>query len=236
MNGPVVAVVQARMGSTRLPGKSLAPVGGRTMLEVMLERVGHSASVDVVWVATTTTERDDAIAEAAARVGVPVFRGSEDDVLGRYVGAATEAGAGTVVRLTADCPLLAPEAIDAVVAALGDGDADLATNAPPAGRTWPDGMDAEAFPRAALEALDAAITDPALREHVTLGFHRDPRWRVRVVDLDRDVGNVRITVDTQEDLDIVRDLLEELLPADPAFGLDAVLAAMDRRGMLPAAS
>jgi spore coat polysaccharide biosynthesis protein SpsF len=230
---PVVAIVQARMGSTRLPGKSLAPVDGRTMLEVMLDRVGRTPVIDAVWVATTTAERDDAVAAAAARAGVPVFRGSEDDVLGRYAGAAAEAGAGTVVRLTADCPLIGPEAIEAVVGALREGGADIATNAPPAGRTWPDGLDAEAFSRDALDALDAATTDPGLREHVTLGFHRDPRWRVRTVDLDRDLGDVRITVDTQDDLDLVRSLLEELLARNPAFDLADVLAALERRDLLP---
>jgi spore coat polysaccharide biosynthesis protein SpsF len=230
---PVVAIVQARMGSSRLPGKSLAPVAGRTMLEVMLERVGRTPVLDAVWVATTTAERDGAVAEAAARAGVPVFRGSEDDVLGRYAGAAAEAGAGTVVRLTADCPLIGPEAIEAAVAGLREGGADLVTNAPPSGRTWPDGLDAEAFGREALDALDAATTDPALREHVTLGFHRDPRWRVRTVDLERDLGEVRITVDTQQDLDLVRSLLEELLAEDPSFGLPELLAALERRGLLP---
>jgi spore coat polysaccharide biosynthesis protein SpsF len=230
---PVVAIVQARMGSTRLPGKSLAPVDGRTMLEVMLERVGRTPVLDAVWVATTTAERDNAVAEAAARAGVPVFRGSEDDVLGRYAGAAAQAGAGTVVRLTADCPLIGAEAIEAVLEALSEGDADLVTNAPPTGRTWPDGLDAEAFSRDALDALDAATADPALREHVTLGFHRDARWRVRTVDLARDLGDVRITVDTQDDLDLVRSLLEELLAADPAFGLPELLAALERRDLLP---
>jgi len=230
---PVVAIVQARMGSTRLPGKSLAPVDGRTMLEIMLQRLRRVGALDAVWVATTTAERDDVVAAAAARAGVPVFRGSEDDVLGRYAGAAAEAGAGTVVRLTADCPLIGAEPIEAVLAALREGGADLATNAPPAGRTWPDGLDAEAFSRASLDALDAATTDPALREHVTLGFHRDPRWRVRTVDLDRDLGDVRITVDTQQDLDLVRSLLEELLAGDPAFGLADLLAALERRDLLP---
>jgi spore coat polysaccharide biosynthesis protein SpsF len=195
--------------------------------------VGRTPVIDAVWVATTTAERDDAVAAAAARAGVPVFRGSEDDVLGRYAGAAAEAGAGTVVRITADCPLIGPEAIAAVVGALREGGADIATNAPPAGRTWPDGLDAEAFGRDALDALDAATTDPGLREHVTLGFHRDPRWRVRTVDLDRDLGDVRITVDTQDDLDLVRSLLEELLARNPAFDLADVLAALERRDLLP---
>lgn len=230
---PVVAIVQARMGSTRLPGKSLAPVAGTTMLESMLARLRDVGVLDAVWVATTVAERDDAVVEAAARAGVPAFRGSEQDVLGRYAGAAAEAGAQTIVRLTADCPLMVAEPIEAVVAALADGGADVATNAPPAGRTWPDGLDAEAFGREALDALDAATDDPALREHVTLGFHRDPRWRVRTVDLDRDLGDVRITVDTTEDLDLVRSLLEELLARDPGFALADVLAALDRRGLLP---
>jgi len=217
---PVVAIVQARMGSTRLPGKVLTEVAGRPLLAHMLERVRRAGTIDDVWVATSTEPRDDAIAALHDRV----FRGSEADVLARFAGAADAAGAATVVRLTADCPLITPDAVDLVVGALGASGADLATNAPPHGRTWPDGTDAEAFPRAVLDRAHAAAGDPADREHVTRWLHR--HGAVEVVDHDPPLGDVRITVDTPEDLAIVRRVLEALLPGRPQFTLDDVLAVL----------
>lgn len=224
---PVVAIVQARMGSTRLPGKVLMDVAGRPALAYMLDRVRRAATLDAVWVATTDDARDDAIAEAAEAEGVPLFRGSEHDVLGRYAGAAEAAAAGTVVRLTADCPLIDPAVIDAVVGGLAASAADLATNAPATGRTYPDGMDVEAMTRATLDTAAAAAVDPLDREHVTR-FLRTGGFRVHEVHLDRDLGDVRITVDTIEDLALVRRLAVTLGEAD--FTLEDVLRALERDG------
>src|SRR5215218_3708456 len=130
----VVAIIQARMGSTRLPGKSLAVAAGRPLLATMLDRVAGATALDAVWVATTEEPRDDPIAALAAGAGAGVFRGSEHDVLSRYAGAAAAAHADVIVRLTSDCPLLDPAVIDRVAGEL-DGH-DLATNAPPTGRTY----------------------------------------------------------------------------------------------------
>lgn len=221
---PVVAVVQARMGSTRLPGKVLMEVCGRPLLAHMLDRVARAGTIDAVWVATSTDPRDDAVAELAAASGHAVFRGSEQDVLARFAGAADAAGAATVVRLTGDCPLITPDAIDLVVGALGASGADLATNAPPQGRTWPDGVDAEAFPRDALERAASTAADPLDREHVTRWLHANAR--VEVVHHDPPLGDVRITVDTAEDLALVRGVLERLLPTRPQFTLDDVLGVL----------
>ena len=218
----VVAIIQARMGSTRLPGKSLAVVAGRPLLATMLERVGTARALDDVWVATTDDPRDDPIVELAAAAGAGVFRGSEHDVLSRYAGAAVAAQADVVVRLTSDCPLLDPAVIDRVVGELDDH--DLATNAPPAGRTYPDGMDVEALTRAALDRADREATATPDREHVTRFLHQGG-FDVRVVGLERDLGDVRITVDTAEDLAVVRGLLETL---PNGFSLDDVLRALGR--------
>lgn len=221
---PVVAIVQARMGSTRLPGKALAEVGGRPLLAHMLDRVAYAGTIDAAWVATTHERRDDPITELAEASGHAVFRGPEHDVLARFAGAAEAAGAATVVRLTADCPLITPDAIDLVVGALAASDADLATNAPPLGRTWPDGVDAEAFTSAALQRAHAEATDPADREHVTRWFHGHAR--VEVVHHDPPLGDVRITVDTPEDLERVRGVLEAGPAGGPEATLDDLLAAL----------
>jgi spore coat polysaccharide biosynthesis protein SpsF len=210
------------MGSTRLPGKALAPVGGRPLLATMLDRVRGAESLDDVWVATTEHPRDDEIDAVARASGAGVFRGSEDDVLGRYAEAAAASDADVIVRMTSDCPLLDPAVVDRVVSEL---DAfDFATNAPPSGRTYPDGMDVEAFTRTALDRAGREARSHDDREHVTPYLHRGG-FRVHVVHLDRNVGDVRITVDTSKDLQRVAALIDTL---PQGFTLDQVLRALGR--------
>jgi len=218
---PVVAIIQARMGSTRLPGKVLADVAGKPLLAHMLERVSLARSLDAVWVATSEAAADDAIARLAEGAGVPVFRGSEADVLGRFAGAAEAAGARTVVRLTADCPLLAPEVIDRVVAAFAEGGHDIATNTGADWRTYPDGMDVEVLSRSTLDRMAATVVDPREREHVTAHLYRGGH-SLREVHLDRPLGDLRITVDTPQDLALV----SRVLSARPGYALDDVLACL----------
>lgn len=209
VTGPVVAIMQARMGSTRLPGKVLADAGGRPLLALMLDRVARAGTLDDIIVATSVHPRDAPVVAAATAAGRASFRGSESDVLERFEAAARATGAGTVVRLTADCPLVAPEGIDLVVGALGGDAACLATNAPPVGRTWPDGLDVEAFSRAALTRAAATADDPADREHVTRWFHRSGA-AVVVVHHDPPLGDLRLTIDTPADLEVVRSILARL--------------------------
>lgn len=220
-----VAIIQARTGSTRLPRKSIAPVLERPLLDLMLERVQQARTLDGIVLATTTAGRDDEIAAVGRSHGVMVFRGSEEDVLSRYLGAAAFAAAEIVVRLTADCPLLDPAVIDRVVTAHGARAAhvDLVTNAPPSGRTYPDGMDVEVFTSEALLRAGVMSCDAGDREHVTRRFHRAP-FHVAVVDLEPAAGDVRITVDHAEDLELVRAVFEDLHPRNPMFSLEDVLA------------
>jgi spore coat polysaccharide biosynthesis protein SpsF len=219
-----VAIIQARTGSSRLPRKSLAPVLGRPLLELMLERVARALTLDEVVVATTHAIGDDEIATVARGCGATVFRGSELDVLGRYLGAARHVAADTVVRLTADCPLLDPAIVDRVVATrrAHAGAADLFTTAPPVGRTYPDGMDVEAFSVEALLRVDALATGGRDREHVTSRFHRAP-FKTSVIDLDPPAGEIRVTVDEARDLELVRAIFERLYPRDPAFSLEDIV-------------
>jgi spore coat polysaccharide biosynthesis protein SpsF len=222
-----VAIVQARMTSTRLAGKVLADVCGQPMLARELGRVMAMKEQDEVVVATTTNAADDAVADLARRSGARVFRGDEHDVLGRYLGAAREAKADVVVRLTADCPLLDPAESDRVVRALVDraGEADYASNV--LRRTYPRGLDTEAFFMDALERAARLGRSGPAREHVTWVMHterRDLFLRHAVVDPSgENASDLRWTVDTPDDLRMVRKVYETLHLADRPWSYLEVL-------------
>ena len=201
----VVAVIQARMGSTRLPGKVLADLAGEPMLDRVVERVRRARRVNAVWVASSANRPDDPIAARCRILGVPVFRGSDHDVLGRFVGAAQESRADVVVRLTADCPLLDGAIIDRVVAEVVSHDGtDYASNV--TARSFPRGLDVEAFTREALARMDQLGQSPAAREHVTIPVRLEhpEAFRCRTVRNEVDDSDLRWTVDTPEDLEFVR--------------------------------
>jgi spore coat polysaccharide biosynthesis protein SpsF (cytidylyltransferase family) len=220
-----VAVIQARSGSTRFPGKVTADLCGRPMLAHVIERVTRAVTVDRVVVATTDLPADDAVADLAARCGAAVTRGPVDDVLGRFVVAAREHGAGVVVRVTADCPLVDPSIIDAVVRARAEQAADYASNLTPP--TYPDGYDAEAVTTACLERLAREVICDYEREHVTARVRERPElFSVVNVAGDRDLSGIRLTVDVPEDLVRVASILAAL-DGDPLPGLSAVVAAIE---------
>jgi spore coat polysaccharide biosynthesis protein SpsF len=203
----VVAIIQARMSSTRLPGKVLKTAGGRTMLERMLERVKRAQTVDQVVVATTTDPSDDAIVRASRKYGAQVFRGSLPDVLDRYYQAAKQYQADIVVRLTGDCPLIDPDLIDEVVNALIDKQVDFACNRlpPPFSRTYPIGLDVEACTFAALENAWRNADQKHEREHVLPFLYAEPgRFKVFQLNHAEDLGHLRWTLDTPEDLQLLR--------------------------------
>ena len=166
-----LCVVQARTGSTRLPGKVLQDLGGRPLLRFMLDRLADLRVDDVV-IATSTLDRDDAVVEIAFDAGRQVVRGSELDVLDRFAGALLTHPADHVVRLTADCPLADPVLVESVLARHLDRGADYTSNVFP--RTFPRGLDCEVMTADALRAADAEAIDPAEREHVTPFLYRRP--------------------------------------------------------------
>lgn len=201
-----VVIVQARMGSSRLPGKALAEVGGRAMLAHQLRRLKRCGSASDIVVATTTRSEDDSIIEVAKAEEVGWFRGSEVDVLGRMIGAAREARADLVVRCTGDCPLIDPDVVDAVVAAAVEPGCDYASNT--LRRTYPRGLDTEALYRDALERAGRLSTSVPSREHVTYYLHaeRPELFLLREVVDTEDNSDLRWTVDTEEDLMLVREI------------------------------
>ena len=223
----VVAITQARMTSTRLPGKVMLPVLGKPLLAWHLERVARAATLDDVVVATTTNAVDDPIVEMAGSLGMQAFRGSEGDVLSRYAGAARMAAAEVVVRVTSDCPLIDPAVIDATVgtflAALPN--AEYGCNRLP--QTYPRGMDTEVVTAEVLFEADQVATESLDREHVTLFVWRQPK-RYRVVNhaYRSDESRHRWTVDTPEDLDLIERLIGAVAPAHPQFTLEDCLAVI----------
>jgi|HubBroStandDraft_6_1064221.scaffolds.fasta_scaffold00065_26 spore coat polysaccharide biosynthesis protein SpsF len=199
----VVAIVQARMGSTRLPGKVLADIQGHPMLWYVIRRTRAVETVDEVVVATTTEPADNAIVAFCREHEVSSFRGSETDVLDRYYHAARQHDAQIVVRITSDCPLIDPEVIDKTVRAFLDEQPDYASNC--VLRTYPRGLDTEVMSFRALELAWGEACQPYQRAHVTPYLYRNPgQFRILSVTGDEDYSACRWTVDTPEDLEFVR--------------------------------
>ena len=195
------------MGSTRLPRKVLANIEGQTMLERVIRRTALAKSVDQIVVATSDRPEDERVAVAAQNLGVHVTRGSEDDVLDRYRQAAVEAGAATVVRISADSPLVDPEVIDMVVDAFLSNDADYASNK--LEPSFPVGLDVEAFSYRTLEKTWKDAKEPYERSHVTVRMYSNPgRLKLLPVTTDPNRHEMRWTVDTREDLEFVREVFK----------------------------
>jgi glutamate-1-semialdehyde 2,1-aminomutase/spore coat polysaccharide biosynthesis protein SpsF len=228
-----IAIVQARMGSTRLPGKVLADVGGLPLVGWTLARAKLAKSVDAVWLATSERAENDPLAAWAEGAGYKVFRGDEDDVLSRFAAIARQTKSDVVVRLTADCPFIDPEIIDAVVALRAETSADYASNCTV--RRYPDGLDVEVATAAALLEADAEAQEPFLRQHVMPYIHgrrrdRFPAGDFRTADLApgaADFSALRWTVDEPRDLAFARAVAAEMPGRD--FGWQEVVALLTRR-------
>lgn len=210
-----IAIIQARMGSTRLPGKVLMDLAGEPMLARVVNRARRAQTLDDIVVAITDLAQDDGLAELCAARGWLCYRGSENDVLDRYYQAARQFGAKIVVRITSDCPLIDPEVIDQVVQAYHTPPpVDYACNLLPV-RTFPRGLDTEVFGWDLLERLWHLDQNPATREHVTLYLHKHlAEFTTRGVTHPQDLSPMRWTVDTPQDLAFVRKIYEH-------FGCDA---------------
>ena len=223
---PVLGILQARVSSTRLPRKVLAPILGRPMLLRQIERVRRASLLDVLVVATSTDPSDDAIEELCAINSVACFRGSLTDVLDRFYHAALPYRPEYVVRLTGDCPLADPDLIDRVIHVCIDEGLDY-TGAEP---SFPDGLDVEVMRFTALEEAWEEATRPSDREHVTQFLNRQrDRFRVRGVANDVDLSHLRWTVDEPADFELVTRIYEALYPANPAFTTQDILGLLARR-------
>jgi spore coat polysaccharide biosynthesis protein SpsF len=233
----IVAVIQARMGSERMPGKVAEPIAGLPMLAQVIARVRRARSLSQVAVATATGPADDTVAEIARQAGAPCFRGSESDVLDRFLGAARQFGADVVVRICGDCPLIAPSVIDETVARHLREGADYTDNCRLV-KSYPRGLDVEVV---SAEALAIAARDghsPPDREHVTFYLYhsRPDRFRIATVEAE-DAWHrpeLRFTVDVPEDLALMRAIYDRLYhPHHYVDTLDAI-ELLDREPELAA--
>ncbi len=232
----MLAFVQARMGSTRLPGKVLEPLAGKPALIRIVERLERVSGLDGTVVLTSTEPRDDALESACAAAGVRCLRGSEADVLERFHMAARALGPRLIVRITADCPLVDPEVVSALLelyhATPDVAYASVATGAVaprPGLRRFPDGLDAEVISAAALEEAWRETDSAYDHEHVTPFIWRQPaRYPAAMLQCDSDLGDERWTVDHPADLVVVRTLYERLCVGDCVFGWREVLAQLER--------
>jgi spore coat polysaccharide biosynthesis protein SpsF len=234
----VVAVIQARTRSTRLPGKVLYPLAGRHVLEHDVERLRTADRVDEVVVATSTAAPDDAVADAAERAGAAVHRGSETDVLGRMLGAARAHDADTVIRATADDALVSPALADELAARIDSG-ADYAANT--IERTFPQGLVLEACSMDSFETVEARSSEPHQREHVTQYYLEHPEafatenvvWEA-VYDWTPALGRgeVRLALDEPADYDLLRRIYDGVAPDDRGIvPLQEAIAFVARAGL-----
>lgn len=224
-----IGIIQARMGSSRLPGKMMMPLDGVPTITHMVRRVKEASSLNTVVVATSDQTQDDIIALYAQRAGAAVYRGAEDDVLGRMFEAASQHDAHNVVRLTGDCPLLSPDCIDAVVSTLTQTDADYASTV--LERTFPRGFGAEAFTFSSFKHVEEHAQEPYEREHVT-PYYRDGTGDFDTVGVTSDIvfdsvkyrnrTDLRLTLDEAPDYELLNTVYEgvqfdDVLPARVAI-------------------
>jgi spore coat polysaccharide biosynthesis protein SpsF len=225
----VIASIEARMGSSRLPGKVLADLAGEPALTRLLRRVRRAQRLDGIVLATTTEPADDVLEEWANAEGVTVYRGSEGDVLGRVVEAQRSQDSDIVVELTADNVLCDPELVDLAVDTFHANDCDVVTNS--VRHSYPNGMEVQVFMLAALADVERRIDDPAVREHVSLHFYENPD-RYRIVHLLAPQRWMRpayrLVLDYPEDHLLLDEVCRRLVPLHgEAFGLDEIVRLLD---------
>lgn len=218
------AIIQARMGSTRLTGKVMKDLEGKTVLEHVIDRVRQSKMIDEIIIATSTHDRDNVIETEALRCGVKVFRGSEEDVLSRYYYAATENGLDVVVRITSDCPLIDSKVLDEVIECYVNNDYDIVSNAGSdlSKRTYPRGLDTEVFSFNVLKNAFTNAKENYQREHVTPYIYENSIG-VYYYKNDIDYSRNRWTLDTDEDFKLISEIYKHLYRGKHDFYLSDIV-------------
>lgn len=226
-----VAIIQARLGSTRLPGKVMKKIAGKTVLQHVVERVQVSKGIDGIVIATTTKEEDLLIAKEAERLGVKYYRGSEEDVLARYYYAAKENKADIVVRITSDCPLIDPFVLDNMLSKFCEANDEIEVDymSNTIQRTFPRGLDAEIFSFAALEKAFNEAGKNYEREHVTPYFYQNPQiFTIIGYREDEDNSEYRLTLDTEEDLLVITQIYEHLYRGERLIKTEEIISFIEK--------
>jgi len=226
----VIATIQMRMGSKRLVGKSLMTIAGKTGAEWIKYRLSFCTELDGIVMSIPDDAENDPLEQLAKDLELPYYRGSESDLVSRTVGAARAFDADAIVRVTGDCPLVDPAIVDDLISTYraGSDTIDHVTNVFPP--TFPDGMDVEVMPRETLEKLDAEIKDPLYREWLTTTIMENPdTYTIANRPLEENLSYLRVTVDYQEDLDLVEKIFEELHNEGGVFHLKDIVDLLRAR-------
>ena len=205
----IVAIVQARMGSTRLPGKVMKKIAGMPAIELLLKRLNHSELIHEICVATSHNVENDELCQLVEKLGYRVVRGSESDVLQRFLDAANATTADAIVRITGDCPVVDPELVDRVIGLFLNSNVDYVSNIDPP--TFPDGLDVEVFTKRVLMEAEQHAKSQFDREHVT-PFVRNGGYSKLNLSNIRDTSDLRLTLDEQDDLSVLRKVFENFSP------------------------
>jgi spore coat polysaccharide biosynthesis protein SpsF len=229
----IVATIETRMTSSRLPGKVLLPLGGKPALERLVERIRRSVFVDEIVVATTVNPEDEPIIELCERIGCTYFRGSEDDVLSRVLDAAESVSADIIVEITGDCPLIDHQHIDEVIQLFFSGNYDYASNV--ISRSFPDGFDVQVFPLKVLQEVDKLTTDPVDRVHVSYYIYSHPeKFNLANWQAEGEMfwPELRVTLDERADYELLNRIYEELLPVREDFSAEDVITLLKKNSEL----
>lgn len=222
------AIIEARMTSSRLPGKILLPVLGKPLLELLVERLKRAKTLDYIIIATTSNACDDPVERLANSLGVGCFRGSEEDVLSRVLSAAKYHSCDIIVEITGDCPLIDPEIVDTLVTIYQQNSYDYVSNV--LKLTFPNGMDTQVFSTATLAKVEELTDDPVDHEHVSLYIYEHPEIFSLFnyeSGLPEKYWNLRLTVDTQEDFELIKRIYETIYPKKPEFILSDIIRLLD---------
>lgn len=225
-----IAIIEARMSSTRLPGKVLRQIMGQPMLALLVERLQGARQLDGIVVATTVNPADDPIEALTRKLGVGCFRGSEEDVLGRVLQAANAFAAEVIIEITGDCPLIESSKVDEMLSAFMDMSVDFMVNR--LDGSYPDGLGLRIFRKELLQEIDHLTDDPVDREHVTIYVWEHPElYSVHHFNnhLNPKYWDIRLTVDNPEDFDLISKIFEELYPANRNFGLPEIIDLLERK-------
>jgi len=223
----IVATIEARMTSTRLPGKVLLPAGGKPMLKHLVDRLRQVKSLQAIVLATTVNRTDDCLEALAREEGIACFRGSEEDVLGRVIGAADSVQADIVVEITGDCPIIDPLLVEQTIQIFLHNPCEFASNS--LIKSYPDGMETQVFPLATLKRSAAMTNDPLDREHVTLHICQHPelfRHIYLIASPDLYWPGLGLTLDEKADYELLKKLIEYFGPSNPYFTCREVIALL----------